>query len=123
MPRSRYSNISRSPGVHSADAAASWLNVQSLVLDMISSHAARMRHLRMGVEDLLDLARKELLAAAIDDLLAPPDDLDIALVIDIAAEIAAAEPAVGGEGLGIGGRIVVVTEMHARPARRDLAYG
>src|SRR5260370_5328493 len=37
MPRSRYSNISRKPGVHLAEVATSWLNAQSLVLDMISS--------------------------------------------------------------------------------------
>src|SRR6187551_2397564 len=36
MPRSRYSKISRKPGVHSAAVATSWLNFQSLVLDMIS---------------------------------------------------------------------------------------
>src|SRR5580704_18613715 len=227
MPRSRYSNISRKPGVHLAEVETLWLNVQSLVSDMISSRADRardyspsgvslsraasarpppgasargrlplgdllaqdvptqlagwrhrqlvhldqhlgqlvvrhlaleegdhlgerqmmprlrdhaqaialaepgvrdadhggMQDLGMGVEDLLDLAGKELLAAAIDDLLAPADDLDIGLVIDIAPEIAAAKPAVGGEGLGVGAGIVVVAEMHAGPARRDLADG
>src|SRR3954462_10377354 len=36
MPRSRYSKISRKPGVHSAAVATSWLNFQSLVSDMTS---------------------------------------------------------------------------------------
>src|SRR6266404_9176725 len=82
-----------------------------------------MQDLGVGVEDLLDLAGKELLAAAIDDLLAPTDDLDIELVVDSAPKVAAAEPAIGGEGLRVGGGIVVVAEMHARAARGDLADG
>src|SRR6478736_5751876 len=49
--------------------------------------------LRMGVEDLLDLAREELLAAAVDHLLEAADDAQAAIRVDH-PEIAAAEPAV-----------------------------
>ena len=70
-----------------------------------------VQHLRMGVEDLLDLAREELLAAAIDHLLEPADDAQAPVCIDH-AEVAAAEPAVREESVGIGARIVVIAEVH-----------
>src|SRR5258706_9196593 len=75
----------------------------------------------MRVEDLLHFARKELLAAAVDDLLAPPGDLHVALLVDGAPEVAGAKPALGGERLGVRLRVVVVAQMHPRSARGDLA--
>src|SRR2546423_7393542 len=48
-----------------------------------------VEHLLMGVEDFLDLAREEFLAAAVDHLLQAPDDAQIAVGIDH-AKIAAA---------------------------------
>ena len=74
----------------------------------------------MGVEDLLDLAREELLAAAVDHLLEAADDAQASVRIDH-AEIAAAEPAVGQEGFGVGGRVVVIAEMHRGPVAADVA--
>src|SRR5882672_3946393 len=44
MPRSRYSKISRKPGVHWAAVATSCLNCQSLVSDIVSSRADRVRY-------------------------------------------------------------------------------
>src|SRR5580704_831406 len=41
-----------------------------------------IEHLRMGVENFLDLAREELLAAAVDHLLQAPDDAEIAVGVD-----------------------------------------
>ena len=79
------------------------------------------QHCVMGVEDLLDLARKELLAAAIDDLLAAPRDLDVARGRPRAAEVAGPEPAFAVEGLCIGVRIVVIAEMDRRAARHQFA--
>src|SRR4029079_8256063 len=71
------------------------------------------------VEDFLDLAREELLAAPIDDLLAAAGDLHVAGVVDGTPEIASAKPAMLEEHGGVGGRIVVVAEMHARPTGAD----
>src|SRR5258708_25567211 len=48
MPRSRYSKSARKPGVHWAAVATSWLNAQSLVLDIISSRADRVRDYSSG---------------------------------------------------------------------------
>src|SRR5262249_62052336 len=76
----------------------------------------------MRVENLLDLARKELLTAAVDHLLEPPDDAHVARAV-YDAEIAGAEPAVSGEELGIRGGILVVAEVHRRPFGGDLALG
>src|SRR5947209_10263449 len=77
--------------------------------------------LRMHVKNLLDFPGKKLLAAAVDDLLAASGELNIARFIDIAAEIAGPEPAVGREGLLVGARIVMISEMHRGSARGDLA--
>ena len=74
----------------------------------------------MGVEDLLDLAREELLAAAVDHLLEAADDAQASVGVDH-AEIAAAEPAVGQKRFRIGGRIVVIAEMHRGAIAADLA--
>ena len=76
----------------------------------------------MGIEDLLDLPRKELLAAAVDHLLEPADDLHVAGAVEL-PEVARAEPAVGGEELGVRRRILVVAEVDGRSERGDLALG
>jgi hypothetical protein len=75
----------------------------------------------MRVEDLLNLARKELFPPAVDDLLAPTDDLDVACRVDDTAEVAGAEPAIGGKGLGIGGGVGVIAQVDAGAQGRDLA--
>ena len=75
----------------------------------------------MRVEDLLDFPRKEFLAAAVDDLLAASGQLDVARLVDVAAEIAGPEPAIRREGLLVGARIVVISEVNGRPTRGDLA--
>src|SRR5690242_410155 len=69
-------------------------------------------------QHLVDLAGRDLLAAAIDDLLEAPADGEIALGIE-EAEIAGAEPAVA-EGLAIGLRIVGVAGGHVVAADDDL---
>src|ERR1700682_3190397 len=76
----------------------------------------------MRVEDLLDLAREELLAAAVDHLLEPADDADVARGLPD-TEVARAEPSVGGEELGVGCWIFVGAEVPRRAFRRDLALG
>src|SRR3979490_3035228 len=76
----------------------------------------------MRVEDLLDLARKELLATAVDHFLEPADDADVARGIP-AAGGARAEPTVGGEKLGVRRGILVIAEVHRGAFGRDLALG
>ena len=75
----------------------------------------------MGVENFFDLARKELLAAAIDDLLAASGQLNVAGGVNKTPEIAGAKPAAVAERGGIGGRVIVIAEMNRRPARGDFA--
>jgi hypothetical protein len=58
-----------------------------------------MQDLWMSVEDLLNLTREELLASTVDDLLASAGQLDVAVLVDVAAEVARAEPTFVVEGL------------------------
>src|SRR5262249_28807541 len=81
-----------------------------------------VQDLRVGVENLLDLPRKELLATAIDHLLEPADDFHVARVIEL-SEVAGAEPSIGGEELSGGSRSLVVAQMDRGAERRDLAPG
>ena len=53
----------------------------------------------MAVEDLLDFARVDVVAAADDHLLEPVDDLDVAVGV-LAAEVAGVQPAVA-KGLAV----------------------
>src|SRR6266702_2258303 len=71
MPRSRYSKISRRPGVHLAAVAASTPNVQSLVSDIISSCAGRTRYYSFSG---IVLSRRERRAPRMAD--PPPPDRD-----------------------------------------------
>ena len=82
-----------------------------------------MHDLGVRIEHLLDLAGEELLPPAVDDLLAPADDLHVAGAVHELAEVAAAEPALGGERIGVGLRIVVVAQVDAGSERRDLPDG
>jgi len=59
----------------------------------------RVQNLWVRVENLLHFARKEFLATAIDDLLAAPRDFNVPLSIDVATQIACAEPTILGESL------------------------
>ena len=74
----------------------------------------------MLIQDFLDLARKEFLAAPIDDLFQPPDDAQVAGFID-EPEISRSKPSIGGEQLGVGGGTVVITQMDRWPIAEDLA--
>src|SRR5215472_19202488 len=85
-----------------------------------NAYDGRVQDLRVRVEDLLDLPREELLAAAVDHLLEPPDDLHVAGPVEL-TEIARAEPAVGSKELGVRRRVLVVAEMDRRSKRGDLA--
>ena len=53
----------------------------------------------VGVEELLDLARVDVLAAADHHVLDPPDDVDVAVVVHH-GEVAGVHPPVGVDGLG-----------------------
>jgi hypothetical protein len=61
---------------------------------------------RVVHQDLVDLARADLLAAAVDDLLQPAGQAEVALGVHHAL-VAGAEPAVG-ERLGVGLGVVLV---------------
>ena len=73
----------------------------------------------VGVDDLLDLARVHVHAAAQDHVLLAVDDREVALVVH-GREVAGAEPAVGD---GLGGRLGLapVALHHVVAADRDLA--
>src|SRR4029079_7329330 len=81
----------------------------------------RMHDLGMRVEYFLHLAREELLAPSVDDLLAPAADLDIAGPVYDASQVPGAEPAVRGERLRIGIPVGVIAKVYAGTQRRDLA--
>src|ERR1700756_5032230 len=86
-----------------------------------NAYHCRVHDLGMGVENLFHLAWKELLSAAVYDLLAAAGDLHIAAGIDHSPEIAGAEPALLVESKSIGGWIVVIAEMDRRTARHQFA--
>src|SRR5262249_56487070 len=69
-------------------------------------------------EQVLDLARTDVLALADDDVLLAAGDPEIAIAVE-RAQVAGAEPAVGGEGLLVEGAIEVA-EAALRSAREDL---
>src|SRR3546814_6038901 len=78
----------------------------------------------MGVRRVLfrSVVRKDVLAAAEDDeFLLPPLEEKEAVGIE-AAEVADAEPAVLGEGLAVGHRVVAVAGEDVRAAKLDLAH-
>ena len=93
--------------------------------DVLAQHVMRNRECDRlqdrGVihQRLVDLARRDFLAAAIDDLLQPPRQGEVALRIDDAL-IAGAEPSVD-EGLGVGLRVVLIAAGHAVAANDHLA--
>src|SRR6516164_4305666 len=99
---------------HQAEAIAL---AQSLVGD---ADDGSVEDLRVCIENLLDLAREKLLSAAVDHLLEPPDNAQIAVAIDH-SEIAAAEPAIRQKGFRVGGGIVVIAEMDRWPIATDVA--
>ena len=78
-----------------------------------------LRHRRMIHQHLVDLERRDLLAAAIDDLLQPAGDAQIAVLVEHAL-VAGVEPAMG-EGRGVGVGVVLVARRHVRSANDDLA--
>ena len=74
---------------------------------------------------VLDLRGADVLAAADDEVGGAADDGEVAVGVD-RREVAHAHPAVGGEQLGVGGRVVAVAEAQspgpcprARPGRRS----
>src|ERR1700677_5382595 len=74
---------------------------------------------RVLVEDLLDLARVHVVAAADDQVLLPVDDVEVAAGVD-PGQVAGVEPAVADR-LGGGLRALPVALHHVRPADDDLA--
>ena len=81
-----------------------------------------LRDRRMLRQHALDLGRVHVVAAADVHLAAPPDERQVAALVE-EAEIAGREPAVGAEDLGGALRVVPVAAHHrvgaaAHPARR-----
>ena len=80
-----------------------------------------LEDVRRGVEDGLDLLGIDVLAGGAEDhRLEPAADGDAAVFVHH-PEVARAEPAVGGEGLGAALRILVVAGEDVGPAGLDLA--
>ena len=78
----------------------------------------RLRHRRMVEQRLVDLARRDLLAAAIDDLLEPPGQAQIAVLVDPPL-IAGAQPPLG-EGRGVRLRVGEIAAGHVAAADHHL---
>ncbi len=78
-----------------------------------------MLHGRVIHEDLIDFARRYLLAAAHDDFLEPARDAHITFFV-LRTLVAGAEPAIG-EGFAVGLGIVFIARSHVRAADHDLA--
>ena len=74
----------------------------------------------VGVEELLDLPRVDVLAAADDHVLDPPDDVHVA-VVGHHREVAGVHPAVGVDGLGRALGVVPVALHDRVAARAELA--
>ena len=74
---------------------------------------------RVGQEEGLDLGREHVEAADVDDLLRPPRDAEVAVLVD-AAEVAGAKP-LAVEGLGGLLGPLEVSGRHVRAAHLDLA--
>src|SRR6185312_16874571 len=69
---------------------------------------------------LVDLARRDVLAALDDELLDAPGDEEVAFGI-AHADVAAAQPSIGKERRPGGRLVLVVAGSHLRAADRDLA--
>src|SRR4029453_6838874 len=95
--------------------------VQPLGAGAFALHPDRRRvaDARHVVHDLFDVGRVHVLAAQDDHVLEAARDVEKALRVD-EAQVAGAEPAVGGEHLRGRGRVVVVTLNHARTLHADL---
>src|SRR5438067_1535733 len=77
-------------------------------------------HVGVGVQEFLDLARIDVLAAADNHVLDAPDDVDVALVVH-GRQVTGVHPARGVDGLTGRFGIVPVTEHDAVAARAQLA--
>src|SRR3954454_5177787 len=82
--------------------------------------ARHLRDGRMVLERRLDLARVDVQPAADDELLAAAGDLEAAVLLVHAAEVAGAKPGVAGERLGCGVRPAPVAVEDLRAADEDL---
>ena len=81
----------------------------------------RLGDVRRDLELVLDLRRRDVLAAGgDDDVLHAIGDGEEAVVVEH-ADVAGVQPAVGIEGGGGGGRVVEVAEERARAPGQDLA--
>ena len=78
-------------------------------------------HIRVCEERLLDLARRDLLAAPVDDLLGPAGEREVSVVVEM-AEVSGAEPPVGRERREVDLRIGEVRARDVRSAHHDLAH-
>ena len=74
----------------------------------------------VGEQELLDLPRVHVLAAADDHVLDPPDDVDVAVVVHH-GEVAGVHPPVGVDGVGRARLVVPVARHHRVAARAELA--
>ena len=76
----------------------------------------------MLVEQFLDLARGDVLAAADDDLLQPPGDAEVAVGL-AQGDVAGVQPTVGVDGLGRGLGHVIVAQHHVVAPAAEFAGG
>lgn len=72
--------------------------------------SCRFRHKRMGMQHILDLPRRNRLAAANDHVFEAVDDCQSPLGIEV-TKVAGAKPAVGGERVGIESGIAVTHKL------------
>src|SRR5262249_6711761 len=79
----------------------------------------RLLDCRQLAEDLLDLARRDVLGVPAHHVLAPADDIEIAPLV-LAKEVAGAHP-LAAEGLGVGFWPLVVSEHQPRPLEPEFA--
>ena len=70
-------------------------------------------------QNVVHLARRNLLAAAIDDLLQSPCDGEVAVIVEHAL-VAGVEPAMG-EGFGVGFRVVLISRRNVIAANDHFA--
>src|SRR5216683_1234710 len=88
---------------------------------MRDSKGDGLLHRRVALEHLVDLARRDLFTAAVDELFDAADETQVAGAVKRAL-VAGAKPPVH-ERVGVGLRIVLVPVHHIGPANADLAGG
>jgi hypothetical protein len=79
----------------------------------------RLGHGGMAHQDLIDLVRHDLLPAAVDDLIAPPGEVEVAELVQD-PQVTGAKPPAGEKRGRIRLGIIQITRENPRPAHGDL---